>query len=117
MDDDATVDDGVPVHPSRQRYRTPTGLFVLTGTLVMVLLLAGAVVSYFATAFSVMCTDDLDPSDCGEAQLRAVMPIASALLGAVAWGLGWARRRTPAGIRWAWGGVAAGLAGFVVAFG
>ncbi|WP_149204623.1 hypothetical protein [Actinotalea subterranea] len=117
MDDDVTVDDGVPVHASPQRRRAPTWMFVLTGTLVMVLLLAGAVLSYFATAFSVMCTDDFDPSDCGETQLRAAMPIVSALLGAVAWCVGWARRRTPVGTGWAWGGVAIALVGLVVAFG
>ncbi len=116
MDGDRKVWDG-PVLPARTPYETPTGLFVLTGVLVTLGVVLGFLLSVVATGFSAMCTDDFDPSDCGSARTKAMIPVLFAIAGAVAWGVGWARRRVPSGIVWAWCGVVAGVIGVLVVFG
>ena len=123
MDDDGATDGGAPVPaggggaPVRtDPYRTPTGVFVLTGALMVGLVILGALVSTVALGFSAMCTDDFDASDCGAARAAAMVPVGATLVGAVGWGIGWARRRTPVGIGWAWGGVGVACFGLALIF-
>lgn len=109
----------LPVIPDSAPYRTPTDLFVFTGLLVGVGLVAVGFLSLLATGYSAWCTNTFDPSDCGSARTTVMVSIlfafAFAFAGAVAWGVGWARRRSRAGIVWAWCGVLAGIVGVLIA--
>lgn len=114
MDDDRKVWNS-PTTPDSEPYRTPTDLFVFTGLLVGLGLAAVGFLSLLATGYSAWCAKNVDPSDCGSARTTAIVPVLFAFAGAVAWGVGWARRRSPAGIVWAWCGVLAGILGVLIA--
>lgn len=114
MDDGRKVWDS-PVILDSAPYRTPTDLFVFTGLLVGLELAAAGFLSLLAVAFSAWCTNNVDPSDCNSPRTTVTVSILFALAGAVAWGVGWARRRSPAGIVWAWCGALAGFLGVLIA--
>lgn len=114
MDDDRKVWDS-PFIPDPAPYRTPTELFVFTGLLVGLELAAAGFLSLLAIAFSAWCTNNVDLSDCGSARTTVTVSILFAFAGAVAWRVGWARRRSPVGIVWAWCGVLAGILGVLIA--
>lgn len=104
-----------PVIPDSAPYRTPTELFVFTGLLVGLELAAVGFLSLLASGYYGWCTNNVDPSDCSSPRTTVMVSILLALAGAVAWGVGWARRRSRAGIVWAWCGVLAGILGVLIA--
>ena len=119
MDDRVTTEQGAagPVPTGAGPNPTPTGQFAASGVLMGILVIVGSMVSTNGWGLSVMCTDDGDLSDCGDARITASMPVVLALVGLVLWCVGWARRTRPDGIGWAWGGVVAGVFGLFAVFG
>lgn len=101
MDDDGKVWSS-PVIPDSAPYRTPTDLSVFTGLLVGLGLAAVGYLSLVTAGYLAWCTKSFGPAECSSARTTVMVLVLFAFAGAVAWGVGWARRRSRAGLVWAW---------------
>ncbi len=92
-----TADGDAPVRPP---------VAALTATGILTILLAGLelLATPLLLAYSVMCQDDFDTSDCGAAQAQALIPLVFAVVAIVLWSVGVVRRRRPGAVAWAVGG-------------
>lgn len=81
-----------------------------TGVLVVIGVVIGFFVALMTYAYSAMCSDDFDTSDCGSAQAAALVPLGAVVAGVVMWGIGCSRRRSPSGLWWVIAGTVLALA-------